>query len=462
MLDPHALDTMDATEMGRRLAAREVRSVELAAAHLALIEERNPEINAFALVQPGDTLEHARQMDDELDRGVRRSALHGVPFTVKDSLDTTGWRTARGSRLFEDRVPRANATAVARMLDAGAVLLAKTNVPEFSYWTETDNDLTGRTNHPLDRTRTPGGSSGGESAAIASGMSPAGLGSDVAISVRGPAHDTGIAALKPSRSRCAITGHWPPVPSRFWHVGPMARTVRDVATLFGIVQGRDGIDPHATEARRANTPTIVVSGLKVGWTTQPAFGPVSGAVERVLEDAAAVLADQAAVVGRTALLEPLAELDGTRISSVLFTAEVVPLFSRFANRPQLLTERIRPILNLSIPSEDQQQQARDAIRQIEHLLDRFFDTFDVLLCPVCPTTAPPHGQARLQIDDESVPARGVMRATVPFNLTGHPAVSVPFGTAEDGLPVNVQIVARPSHDEVALAVAASLECPAAA
>ena len=457
MLDPHDLETMDATEMGRRLATRQLRSEELANAHLALIEERNPSINAFALLRPDATLERARQMDQELDVGVRRGAFHGVPFTVKDSLDSAGWRTARGSRVFEDRVPDVDATAVARMLDAGAVLLAKTNVPEFSFWTETDNDLTGRTNHPVDGSRTAGGSSGGESAAIASGMSPAGLGSDVAISVRGPAHCTGIAALKPSRSRIAITGHWPPVPARFWHVGPMARTVRDIAAMFHVLHGGDGIDAHATGQRHTRTPAVDVSKLKVGWTAQPAFGPVSRDVERVLENAAAALAEHVAVVEHTEQLDALAELDGTRISAVLFVAEVVPLFSRYRDRAHLIGDRIRPMLDLDIASSDEQRDARDSIDRIERTLDHFFADFDILLCPVCPSTAPPHNRSRLQIDDESVPARAVMRATVPFNLTGHPAVSVPFGVAGDGFPINVQIVTRPTHDEVALSLASVLE-----
>ncbi|MFI6937083.1 amidase [Streptomyces sp. NPDC050287] len=191
-------------------------------------------------------LAEADRADAAVARGDDLGPLHGVPFTVKDCLDTAGVVTTRGSRLFADHVPAADATAVARMRAAGGVLLAKTSLPEFSYWTETDNLLVGPARNPWDLRRTPGGSSGGEAAAIAAGMSPLGLGSDVAISVRGPAHFTGIVAMKATHGRVPYTGHWPPVLRRYWHVGPMARTVRDIASAYRILAGPDGVDGYAT------------------------------------------------------------------------------------------------------------------------------------------------------------------------------------------------------------------------
>ncbi|MCX4729024.1 amidase [Streptomyces sp. NBC_01306] len=170
--------------------------------------------------------------------------LGGVPFTVKDSFDTAGVRTTRGSRLFADRVPESDATPVARLRQAGGILLAKTNLPEMSYWTETDNHVAGRSLNPYDPQRTPGGSSGGESAAIASGLSPLGIGSDVAISVRGPAADTGIASIKPTHGRVPMTGHFPAVPRRWWHAGPMAPSVRDLRLALSLMEGPDGADPY--------------------------------------------------------------------------------------------------------------------------------------------------------------------------------------------------------------------------
>ncbi|MBI0315590.1 amidase, partial [Streptomyces javensis] len=236
----------DATELAALIAGRQISAVEVVRAHLDRIAAVDPEINAVT-VTAERALDAARAADRAVRAGTALGALHGVPFTVKDSLDVAGVVAARGSALFRGRVPATDATAVARLRAAGGIPLAKTNLPEFSYWTETDNTITGRTLNPWDHERTPGGSSGGESAAIAAGMSPLGLGSDVAISVRGPAHDTGIVALKATRGRIPTTGHWPEVPRRYWHIGPMARSVRDIAAALRVLAGPDGVDGYVRQ-----------------------------------------------------------------------------------------------------------------------------------------------------------------------------------------------------------------------
>src|SRR5262249_43348276 len=159
---------------------------------------------------------------------------------VKDALDTAGVLTQRGSQIFRGRVPSEDATGVARLKAAGAILLAKTNLPEFSFGIETDNVLPGRTKNPWNIDHTPGGARGGEAAAIAAGMSPLGFGSDVSISIRGPAAHTGIVGFKPTHGRIPTTGHWPQVPRRYWHVGPLARSVRDIVLSYSILAGPDG------------------------------------------------------------------------------------------------------------------------------------------------------------------------------------------------------------------------------
>ncbi len=185
----------DATKLAELIRTRAVSPVEVVRAHLDRIEATNPKINAIVTVADGAVM-----------AGAELGPLHGVPFTVKDSINTAGVMTQRGSPIFRGRIPEVDATSVARMKKAGAILLAKTNLPEFSYWIESDNLLTGRSNNPWNLDRTPGGSSGGESAAIAAGLSPLGLGTDLAISVRGPAAQTGIVSLKATHGRVPMTG----------------------------------------------------------------------------------------------------------------------------------------------------------------------------------------------------------------------------------------------------------------
>src|SRR6201998_3679277 len=235
----------DATTLAELIRTREVSPVEVVQAHLDRIEAVNPKINAIVTVADG-ALKAAKVAEAAVLAGHELGPLHGVPITTKDSIDTAGVLTQRGSPIFKGRIPQTDAPTVPRLKRAGAILLAKTNLPEFSYSTETDNLLTGRTNNPWDLDRTSGGSSGGESAAIAAGLSPLGLGSDLAISVRGPAAHTGIVGLKATHGRVPMTGIWPREPRRLWHVGPMARSVRDIALAYSLLSGPDGADGHAT------------------------------------------------------------------------------------------------------------------------------------------------------------------------------------------------------------------------
>src|ERR1700760_2674286 len=280
---------MEASRIAELIARRELSPVEVMQAHLDRIAEVNPRLNAIVTVADG-ALGAARKAEAAVMSGAPVGPLHGVPFTVKDGIDTAGVLTQRGSPIFKGRVAETDATVVARLKAAGGILIAKTNTPEFSYSIETDNLLTGRTNNPWNLDYTPGGSSGGESAAIAAGLSPLGVGSDLSISLRGPAAHTGIVGFKATHGRMPMTGHWPRVPRRLWHIGPMARSVRDVALAYSLMAGPDGADGFSTLAPGLDAGAGRVRPLRVGWLASPGFfGPIDPEVAATVKAAAQAL-----------------------------------------------------------------------------------------------------------------------------------------------------------------------------
>ena len=434
---------IDATELALRIRRRELSPVEALAEHRERIERRNPELNALVTQAP-DADEEARRAEAAIARGDNVGPLHGVPFTVKDTFDTAGLRTARGSRLFADHVPERDATAVNRVKAAGGILLGKTNTPEFALWWETANLVFGRTSNPHDPKRTSGGSSGGEAVAVATGMSSLGLGSDLGGSIRLPAHYCGVVGFKPTHGRVPLTGHFPETLSQFTHVGPIARSVRDAALALAVLEGADeGHSPAETS-------------LRIGWT-HSAFGPVDEQIASAVEQAAGALATVGAAVEPA---EPagFVNIDANELTMQLYRAESADYFDELvAGRRSELHPAMQRRLALPAPTADEIRAAEIAVETLTRGLEAFFRRYDVLLCPTAPVTAQPHDAEEIQIAGTAFAPRTAMRATIPFDLTGSPALTVPFSRNDDGLPIGVQLVGRRFEDETVLRAGSLLE-----
>jgi aspartyl-tRNA(Asn)/glutamyl-tRNA(Gln) amidotransferase subunit A len=397
--------------------------------------------------------------------------LHGVPFTIKDCLDTEGIRTTRGSWLFEDYVPVADAPVVARLKQAGGILIGKTNMPEFALWWETGNAIFGRTENPWKQGRTTGGSSGGEAAAIAAGLSPLGVGSDVGGSIRQPAGFCGIVGLKATHGRVPLTGHWPEALLRYMHVGPMARSVRDVALGLSVMAGPDGADHYASalppyEDADLATP---LQPLRVAWCADGPFAPVAREVRDTVAKAATAFSELGCQVDEVHL-DVWAEVQPVELTNAIYAAEgghyLAPII---AGKEDRLAPPIRRRLAMPVPSMSEFVDALEKVELLRNDLAKLFSRYDILVCPTSPVPAHPHDPISLElgvtdypvptitVDGETVAGRSSVRATIPADLTGSPAVSVPFGWSEDGLPIGVQLISRHLEEGLLLQAASALE-----
>ncbi len=444
----------DATKLAELIRTREVSPVEVMKAHLDRIEAVNPKVNAIVTVAD-DALEFAKEAEAAVLRGNELGPLHGVPFTAKDSIDTANVLTQRGSLIFKGRLPETDATSVARMKKAGGILLAKTNLPEFSYGIESDNLLSGRSNNPWDLTLTPGGSSGGESAAIAAGMSPLGLGTDLAISVRGPAAHTGIVSLKGTHGRVPMTGIWPRVPRRFWHVGPMARSIRDLSLAFSQLAGPDGLDGYSSSAvpfdagvGDSNKP------LRVGWLVEPGFGPIDRETASTVKAAAQALKGFGHTVESVRI--PALERDfALDVFSRLHVQEMKPAVEEATagRSDDEISYMAKFVLSLPDTPMKEYIEAEHAAERLKDGYAEYFQKYDVLLTPVLPIPSFKHRQEELLINGQTIGAMGIMNITSHLSVTGLPGISMRFGTSKEGMPIGVQVVGNWQAEATILHVA---------
>ena len=443
------------------LRSGEVSVVELAEAHIRQIERLNPQLNAFADFDAESVRERARKHDAW--RGNRsRRPLFGLPVTVKSSIATRGLKCEIGSLLHKGDVPREDALVVARLRAAGALILGTTNCPEFLMAYETANLLHGRTNNPWELERTPGGSSGGESAAIAAGLSAAGLGSDSGGSVRVPAHFTGICSLKPTPGRIPGRGHLPPCVGPFsilGAIGPLARTMADVALMFRALSGQDPNDPVSPPIELREPSLDELRTNTIGFFEDDGLVPVTPETSAAVNAAATALRDAGFRVEpfRPRTLEPLRKLWWTffvQCGAMFYAPEIrgkehrlSPIFNEFLG----FSEAVPPLTAVEL---------LDAWAELDVLRAKTLEAmskYPVLVCPVASIPAFRHGERSWVIEGRTVEYLDAVRHTQWFNALAAPAAVVPVGFSAEGLPIGVQIAARPFQDETALGIAAIVD-----
>ena len=444
-----------ACRIAAEIRAGNLSSREIVDACLERIEQVNPKINAVVRL----VTERARKEADALDRlaasGQFRGPLHGVPITIKDSLDSEGIVSTGGTMGRKDFIPQQDAPVVARLRDAGAVLLGKTNTPELTLSGETSNLIYGRTLNPYDLERSPGGSSGGSAAIVACGGAALELGSDTGGSIREPAHLCGITGIKPTSGRTPRSGHIVPygggVMDSLTQIGPMARYVEDLVLALPIICGPDGRDPAVVPVAIGDPAEVDLSKLRIAWYADNGILAAADDIQRVVAETARQLQAQRFNIEQKLLpgMRELVDLS-TGLRESANAGLIMRLLQRYGTQ-QPGPDLAGYLTADGIASANSLDPAlMEAIDEARSRALGFFADYDAILCPPAHALARPHGASHGDsFDDWSY-------LTI-HNLLGWPGLSVRAGTSADGLPVGVQVVAAPWREDIALALALKIE-----
>lgn len=446
-------------EIAEGVRSKSISPIEIVDAHLQRIDKLQSSLNAFVHLNADGVRRQAFAAESSVLRGEQLGLLHGVPLTIKSSIDVAGWPCPAGSFLRKDYVPQRDAPLVSRLKAAGAILLGNTNTPEFLIAYETNNLLTGKTSNPWDLAYSAGGSSGGEAAAIAAGCSSGGVGSDGGGSIRVPTHFCGICGLKPTPGRIPATGHFPPGAGAFsWIgvVGPMARTIADVRLLFEVMAGPDAGDALSAPVPLRTYGENDLRGLRVGILESDALGLATPETRAAVDQAANSLAAKGFIV------EPfhLTGLDRALELWWFFFGPVIGHLLRqiISGQEDLISPMLREYLSYATSGSsisldrflkacaDRDLLRAEILRQMEHV--------PILLSPVSSAPAFRHGEGNYH------PGTGyldTMRYSQWLNLTGFPGASVPVTLSNEGLPIGVQVIGRPFEEELVLSVAEAIE-----
>jgi amidase len=450
---PSELCRATTTQAADLIRRGQVSSLEFVDACLARIERVNPRLNAVFQLAGDRAREAAIAADEAVARREVLGPLHGVPMTIKDSLDTAGVVTTAGTLGRRAFVPRDDATLVARLRTAGAILLGKTNTPEFTWSFETDNLVYGRTNNPWSLDLSPGGSSGGAAAIVAACGAPFDIGSDTGGSIRVPSHFCGVVGIKPTSGRVPRTGHIVGMEGHLQsltQLGPIARSVEDLALVLGVIAGADWRDPAIVPGLVGDVAALDLRRLRVAVHTDNGLRKPAPEVARVVAATARALEASGVRVDHR---RPEALSDLPQLDKDLYKSDGGSWLRRLLHKSGTTEASVDVAGELGEPSMTVPEftafsERWDAWRG---RMLRFLEDFDAILCPPCALEALPHGASR---GPGAYPA---FSYTFAYNMTGWPAAVVPAGRSERGLPLGVQIVGRPWREDVVLALAGEVE-----
>ena len=447
-------------ELRRMLDAREVSSTELTELYLRRIEALNPILNAFLTVTGDEALAAAQAADAKLEGGPLGMPLLGIPISIKDLEATRGVRSTMGSLAFQDTVPEIDSVVSERVKASGAVLLGKTNTPEFGLQGTTENRLGEPCRNPWDPTRTPGGSSGGAGAAVAAGMCPVATGTDGGGSIRNPSSFCGLFGIKPTLGRVPRAGGLGrPAPNLTSQSGPIARTVRDAALLLQALAGPDRRDPASMRERPPDFVSGLeagISGLRIAWSSNLGYAVIDPEVVSITSQAARVFEELGCRVD-----EPGLALDDPvpPFLNIFYIGNYASYGHLMDECPELLSDNARTCFEHArrLTGTDYARSIR-AVDEMRARLDDLMEDYDLLLTPTLAVPAFPVGQPPDRIAGVDVPVRGGFSPmTRPFNLSGQPAASIPCGFSSEGLPIGLQIVGRRGDEVTVLKASAAFE-----
>jgi amidase len=454
------LTSSTAVRIVELIRRREVSPVEVLDAHLARAEELNPHLNAIVTFAP-DVIERALDAERVVMRGEELPPLHGLPITIKDTIDTLRLRTTRGSLVFADNVPMEDAMAVARLRAAGAIIYGKTNVPELALDYTSENPVFGRTLNPYDAARTPGGSSGGCAAAVGACLTPTSVGSDLAGSIRIPAHFCGVAGLRPTAGVIPVAGHAPPVSglhSLGASLGPLARHVSDLRLIFQALSGRSESEHSSPEQHdHANRE---LRGLRVAYYTDDGTAAVADEIGAAVKGAAVAL-ESAGMIASDETPPHVGKATDVWLSLFEYPTQRY-VRSVYAGREELAGRAARVILERAErwgePPLEQLLAAWDERDQLRAELLRWMERTPLFVAPVGAVAAFRHEEyGRIELNGEKVSTFRAMGYAHAANVFDLPAVCVSAGRTSEGLPIGVQIVGRPFEEECVLAAARVIE-----